>query len=99
MTVRPASSGINSTNTLLVLLFDLVCNRLKRWISLAVGEFFGFSMPIRDRRYGVESSDWRASLMAHKNQSLGESYDGLLEGVVRLLEQARRTSARSVNAL
>ena len=37
--------------------------------------------------------------MAHKNQSLGESYDGLLEGVVRLLEQARRTSARSVNAI
>jgi predicted nuclease of restriction endonuclease-like (RecB) superfamily len=37
--------------------------------------------------------------MTEKNQSVIEPYDGLLQGVVHLLEQARRTSARSVNAI
>ena len=37
--------------------------------------------------------------MTEKNQLAIKTYDGLLQGVVRLLEQARRASARSVNAI
>jgi predicted nuclease of restriction endonuclease-like (RecB) superfamily len=37
--------------------------------------------------------------MAEKNPLVTEVYDGLLQGVVRLLEEARKTSARSVNAI
>jgi len=37
--------------------------------------------------------------MAEKNPLVTELYDGLLQGVVRLLEEARKTSARSVNAI
>ena len=41
----------------------------------------------------------RVPLMAEKNPLVTELYDGLLQGVVRLLEEARKTSARSVNAI
>ena len=37
--------------------------------------------------------------MREKNPLVTEVYDGLLQGVVRLLEEARKTSARSVNAI
>src|ERR1022692_2424387 len=37
--------------------------------------------------------------MTEKNPLVTEVYDGLLQGVVRLLEEARKTSARSVNAI
>ena len=37
--------------------------------------------------------------MPEKNPLVTEVYDGLLQGVVRLLEEARKTSARSVNAI
>jgi hypothetical protein len=37
--------------------------------------------------------------MTEKNPLVTELYDGLLQGVVRLLEEARKTSARSVNAI
>ena len=37
--------------------------------------------------------------MTEKNPLVTEVYDGLLQGVVRLLEEARITSARSVNAI
>lgn len=38
-------------------------------------------------------------LMTEKNPLVTEAYDGLLHGVVHLLEEARKTSARSVNAI
>jgi hypothetical protein len=41
----------------------------------------------------------RAPLITEKNPLVTEVYDGLLQGVVRLLEEARKTSARSVNAI
>jgi hypothetical protein len=37
--------------------------------------------------------------MAEKNPLVTEVCDGLLQGVVHLLEEARKTSARSVNAI
>ena len=37
--------------------------------------------------------------MIDKNTLVTESYDGLLRGVVHLFEEARKTSARSVNAI
>jgi len=37
--------------------------------------------------------------MTEKNLLVPELYDGLLQGVVHLLEEARRTSARSVNTI
>ncbi len=37
--------------------------------------------------------------MKEKNQLVSESYEGLLHGVLYLLEAARKTSARSVNAI
>ncbi|HMD87012.1 MAG TPA: PDDEXK nuclease domain-containing protein [Terriglobia bacterium] len=37
--------------------------------------------------------------MTKKNPVVAKSYDGLLEGVVHLLEEARRSAARSVNAI
>src|SRR5213596_1964587 len=37
--------------------------------------------------------------MREKNQLAIESYEGLLQGVVHLLERARTASARSVNAI
>ena len=37
--------------------------------------------------------------MTEKNPLVAEVYDGLLQGVLRLLEEARKTSARSVNAI
>ena len=37
--------------------------------------------------------------MTKKNPVVAKSYDGLLQGVVHLLEQARRNAARSVNAI
>ena len=39
------------------------------------------------------------SVMREKNQLAIESYEGLLQGVVHLLERARTASARSVNAI
>jgi len=36
--------------------------------------------------------------MTEKNPLVAKSYDGLLQGVVHLLEEARRSAARSVNA-
>jgi hypothetical protein len=37
--------------------------------------------------------------MTEKNPMAAKSYDGLLQGVVHLLEEARRGAARSVNAI
>jgi predicted nuclease of restriction endonuclease-like (RecB) superfamily len=41
----------------------------------------------------------RVPLMTKKNPGIAKSYDGLLQGVVHLLEEARRSAARSVNAI
>jgi hypothetical protein len=37
--------------------------------------------------------------MTTKNPVVAKSYDGLLQGVVHLLEEARRSASRSVNAI
>jgi hypothetical protein len=42
---------------------------------------------------------WRLRLMTKKKPSIVKSYDGLLQGVVHLLEETRRGAARSVNAI
>jgi hypothetical protein len=42
---------------------------------------------------------WRLRLMTKKKPSIVKSYDGLLQGVVHLLEETRRGVARSVNAI
>lgn len=40
----------------------------------------------------------RARLMTEHHPVAAKSYDGLLQSVVHLLEEARRSAARSVNA-
>ena len=53
----------------------------------------------RGGRIGLAPLGLRTSLMTNKPPLVANSYDGLLQGVVYLLEEARRSAARSVNAI